>query len=161
MERELEQLSYTVGQRLKQHNAVLCSAESCTGGGVAAAITDIAGSSEWFDRAFVTYSNEAKQQMLGVNKATLDSYGAVSEPIVEEMTSGALKHSLATVAVAISGIAGPAGGSAEKPVGTVCFCWENTDGWKCVETLVFPGDRAQVRKQAVFHALKTLQDHYS
>lgn len=105
---ELHQtLSQQVGEQLLAANEVLVTAESCTGGGVATAITDIAGSSAWFDRAFVTYSNEAKQEMIGVSGATLTQYGAVSEPVVIEMVQGALEHSLGTIGVAISGIAGP------------------------------------------------------
>jgi len=161
MNDELVMLSREVGTVLKKHNHVLCTAESCTGGGVAHVITEIPGSSAWFDRTFVTYSNVAKQEMLGVNMYTLNTYGAVSEETVQEMAAGALVHSNATVAVAISGIAGPDGGTEEKPVGTVCFGWEDNANWKKVETLVFSGERAQVREQAIYHVLKTLQDYYS
>ncbi|WP_172561900.1 nicotinamide-nucleotide amidase [Vibrio furnissii] len=159
---ELHQtLSQQVGEQLLAANEVLVTAESCTGGGVATAITDIAGSSAWFDRAFVTYSNEAKQEMIGVSAATLTQYGAVSEPVVIEMVQGALEHSLGTIGIAISGIAGPGGGSEEKPVGTVCFAWADTRGWLLVETQRFAGDRAQVRQHAVEYALRTLSKHLS
>ncbi|CAH8205751.1 nicotinamide-nucleotide amidase [Vibrio aestuarianus] len=154
-----QQLSQDVGQLLFAHKLVLATAESCTGGGVATAITDIAGSSAWFDRAFVTYSNEAKIEMVGVSPVTLEKYGAVSEPIVIEMVHGALKHSRATIGVSISGIAGPSGGSDEKPVGTVCFAWADKQGWLKVETQHFIGDRTAVRTQAIDHALQALHDH--
>ncbi|HCG6404849.1 TPA: nicotinamide-nucleotide amidase [Vibrio parahaemolyticus] len=152
-------LSADLGVLLARHGHVLTTAESCTGGGVAAAITDIAGSSGWLDRAFVTYSNEAKMEMLGVQLQTLEAYGAVSEPVVTEMVLGALKHSNATVGVSISGIAGPGGGSEEKPVGTVCFAFADNQGWQLVETMHFSGNRAEVREQAVIHALSQLHQH--
>ncbi len=152
-------LSAEVGALLAQHRQVVTTAESCTGGGVAAAITDIAGSSGWLDRAFVTYSNEAKMEMLGVQAKTLEAHGAVSEQVVIEMVQGALEHSNATLGVSISGIAGPSGGSVEKPVGTVCFAFSDKQGWRLVETQYFTGDRAQVREQAVFHALTRIYQH--
>ena len=136
----------------------LATAESCTGGGIAAALTDLAGSSQWFDRGFVTYSNQAKQDMLGVSAATLDSEGAVSEATVREMVAGALAHSAAQVAVAVSGIAGPSGGTVEKPVGTVCLAWQVTGGKPVVRTVHFDGDRAAVRKQTVACALQGVLD---
>lgn len=149
-------LSQQLGELLHQQQLVMTTAESCTGGGVSTAITDIAGSSAWFDRAFVTYSNEAKMEMLGVSAATLEQFGAVSEQTVVEMVHGAIKHSKANIGVSISGIAGPSGGSDLKPVGTVCFAWADTWGWEKVETQCFDGDRAEVRKQAVEYALTTL-----
>ncbi|MCF7481434.1 nicotinamide-nucleotide amidase [Vibrio sp. J1-1] len=152
-------LSADLGALLEQHGHVMTTAESCTGGGVATAITDIAGSSAWLDRAFVTYSNEAKMEMLGVNAKTLDENGAVSEPVVIEMVQGALNHSNATIGVSISGIAGPSGGSADKPVGTVCFAFADKQNWLLVETMHFAGDRAEVREQAVFHALTRIYQH--
>ncbi|WP_434997171.1 nicotinamide-nucleotide amidase [Vibrio scophthalmi] len=152
-------LSTELGRLLAKHHQVLATAESCTGGGVATAVTDIAGSSAWFDRAFITYSNEAKMEMLAVHAETLQQYGAVSESVVLEMVAGALKYSNATIAVSISGIAGPGGGSEEKPVGTVCFAWADTKGWQMVETVCFGGDRHTVRSQAVEYALKTLCDY--
>ena len=114
-------LAAQVGGLLKAHGLLLTTAESCTGGGVAQAITGIAGSSAWFERGFVTYSNLSKQQMLGVSVAMLAQYGAVSEAVVREMVAGALANSGAQVALAVSGIAGPDGGTADKPVGTVWF----------------------------------------
>lgn len=120
---ELMQLSEQVGQALKARGATVTTAESCTGGWVAKVITDIAGSSAWFERGFVTYSNEAKAQMIGVREETLAQHGAVSEPVVVEMAIGALKAARADYAVSISGIAGPDGGSEEKPVGTVWFAF--------------------------------------
>lgn len=151
-------LSLRLGELLTQQQQILTTAESCTGGGVAMAITDIAGSSAWFDRAFVTYSNEAKQEMLGVAGETLAQYGAVSEPVVKAMALGALTHSRATISVSISGIAGPGGGSVDKPVGTVCFGFADTSGWIISETCHFEGDRTQVRSQAIEHSLKVLCD---
>lgn len=151
-------LSLRLGELLAQQQQILTTAESCTGGGVAMAITDIAGSSAWFDRAFVTYSNEAKQEMLGVAGETLAQYGAVSEPVVKAMAVGALTHSRATISVSISGIAGPGGGSVDKPVGTVCFGFADTSGWIRSETCHFEGDRTQVRSQAIEYSLKVLCD---
>ena len=125
---ELMQLSEQVGQALKARGATVTTAESCTGGWVAKVITDIAGSSAWFERGFVTYSNEAKAQMIGVREETLAQHGAVSEPVVVEMAIGALKAARADYAVSISGIAGPDGGSEEKPVGTVWMAWATPQG---------------------------------
>lgn len=150
---DIQQLSRELGTALSRHGGVATTAESCTGGGVSAAITDIAGSSGWFDRAFITYSNEAKQQMLGVGSDVLEANGAVSEPVAEQMAVGALRHSAATISVAISGIAGPGGGTPDKPVGTVCFAWADTSGWIQCETCLFDGDRNAVRQQACQKAL--------
>lgn len=158
MTRELLSLAYTVGNALREHGWMLTTAESCTGGLVAAAITEIAGSSGWFERTFVTYSNEAKMEMLGVSGQTLDEYGAVSEETVAEMARGALAHSRADVALAISGIAGPDGGSAQKPVGTVCFAWCLRDGEPDTLTLYLDGDRAGIRRQAASIALEGVLD---
>ncbi|XNG97929.1 nicotinamide-nucleotide amidase [Vibrio cyclitrophicus] len=157
----IQVLSEQLGHLLAKHQHILVTAESCTGGGVATAITDIAGSSAWFDRAFVTYSNEAKQEMIGVQSETLVKFGAVSEPVVIEMADGALQNSNGTISVSISGIAGPGGGSEDKPVGTVCFAWKVCDGWNKVETNVFTGDRSQVRQQATHHALQVIYDYLS
>lgn len=136
----------------------MATAESCTGGWVAQAITAVPGSSAWFECGFVTYSNEAKQELLGVQAATLSTHGAVSEATVREMAAGALTRSRAEVACAISGIAGPSGGSAEKPVGTVCFAWAMVG--RAVETasLHFDGDRRAIRAQSVRAALQGLLD---
>ncbi len=151
-----QNLSLRLGELLRQHKLVMTTAESCTGGGVSAAITDIAGSSAWFDRAFITYSNEAKMEMLGVQAATLEAYGAVSEVTVKEMVLGALENSRASIGVSISGIAGPGGGTDDKPVGTVCFAWADEKGWLHVSTYQFDGDREQVRQQAVYTAQQVL-----
>ncbi|KJY82085.1 damage-inducible protein CinA [Vibrio galatheae] len=151
-------LSQQLGDLLHRHQLVMTTAESCTGGGVSAAVTDIAGSSAWFDRAFITYSNEAKIEMLGVKEQTLQAHGAVSEQTVEEMVQGALAHSNANVGVSISGIAGPGGASEEKPVGTVCFAWANENDWLKVATYHFEGNRSQVRQQAVETALRVMYE---
>lgn len=152
-------MSQQLGLLLAKQQQILTTAESCTGGGVAYWVTEVAGSSAWFDRSFVTYSNEAKQEMIGVREATLQQFGAVSEQTVEEMALGALLHSRATLAAAISGIAGPGGGSAEKPVGTVCFGFASVQGWLKIETCHFTGDREQVRQQAIKHVLQSLIQH--
>lgn len=152
-------MSQQLGLLLAKQQQILTTAESCTGGGVAYWVTEVAGSSAWFDRSFVTYSNEAKQEMIGVREATLQQFGAVSEQTVEEMALGALLHSRATLAAAISGIAGPGGGSAEKPVGTVCFGFASVQGWLKIETCHFTGDREQVRQQAIEHVLQSLILH--
>lgn len=132
---------------------MLVTAESCTGGWVAQAVTSIAGSSEWFERGYVTYSNAAKREALGVRKATLERHGAVSEPTAREMARGALRRSRGTIAVSITGVAGPAGGSPGKPVGTVCFAW--AQGRKIrSETRRYKGGRRNVRRQSVVHALR-------
>jgi len=150
-----ESLAQELGNRLLARGYTVTAAESCTGGGVAAAITDIAGSSNWFDMGFVTYSNEAKTALLGVDPLTLEQEGAVSEATVRQMAAGALQRSGANVAVAVSGIAGPAGGTAEKPVGTVWFAWATDfDSEIQVQRYKFNGGRAEVRNQAVMAALR-------
>ncbi|HEC20732.1 MAG TPA: CinA family protein [Gammaproteobacteria bacterium] len=151
-------LSSRVGEALLARGWQLATAESCTGGAIAAAITDIAGSSQWFDRGFVTYSNQSKQDMLGVRAVTLEAAGAVSEATVAEMVSGALARSQAQLTLAVSGIAGPSGGSAGKPVGTVCLAWAVEDEPPVVRTEHFAGDRAAVRAQTVEHALQGVLD---
>jgi len=133
----------------------LATAESCTGGLIAAICTDLAGSSDWFERGFVTYSNAAKTELLGVDAALIARDGAVSESVVRAMAEGALAHSLAQVAVAVTGVAGPTGGSAAKPVGTVWLGWATPAG-VVSELRRFPGDRAQVREATVRHALRRL-----
>lgn len=153
MKLPLELLAKNTGHRLTEHGLSLAVAESCTGGWVAKIITDIAGSSLFFDRGFVTYSNEAKQEMLGVKKETLDIYGAVSEQTVSEMVSGTLAKSRATIALAISGIAGPGGGTPDKPVGTVWFAWAIRDQSIKTQHTVLEGNRDAVRRQAVERAL--------
>lgn len=151
-------LAAQVGGLLKAHGMMLATAESCTGGGVAQAVTDVAGSSAWFDRGFVTYSNLSKQQMLGVAEATLVQHGAVSEATVREMVAGALKHSNAGFALAVSGIAGPDGGTPDKPVGTVCFAWGIRHGAVYSQRHQLSGDRAEVRAQSVRIALQGVID---
>ena len=143
-----------VGAKLRAKALMLTTAESCTGGWVAQAVTSIAGSSDWFERGFVTYSDAAKQEMLGVSTRTLAAHGAVSEETAREMAIGALAHSRAQVALAITGIAGPGGGSPEKPLGMVCFAWAVTDGKISVQTRHFKGDRESVRRQSVIAALQ-------
>ena len=154
----MENLATQVGELLKSHGLMLVTAESCTGGGVAQAITDVAGSSAWFERGFVTYSNLAKQQMLGVRETTLIQYGAVSEMTAREMVAGALQHSTAQVALAVTGIAGPDGGTVDKPVGTVWFAWGIKQGNIHAQQYLLKGNRAEVRAQAVHIALQGVMD---
>ena len=149
-------LSTLVGERLRAKRLILATAESCTGGWVAQAITAVSGSSEWFDRGFVTYSNAAKREMLGVRGETLDRHGAVSEATAREMASGALAAGGAGAAVSITGVAGPTGGTAEKPVGMVCFGWALDGGRVDAVTRHFAGDREAVRRQSVEFALQGL-----
>ncbi|MGE5471701.1 MAG: nicotinamide-nucleotide amidase [Bacteroidota bacterium] len=146
-------LSQRLGQALSARSEWLTAAESCTGGWLAMSVTAIAGSSGWFERGFVTYSNAAKVDMLGVPETTLARHGAVSEATARAMAQGALAHSRADWAVAITGIAGPGGGSPDKPVGTVCFAWAQRAGGCQAQTVQFAGDRAAVREQSVRHAL--------
>ncbi|WP_072570036.1 MULTISPECIES: nicotinamide-nucleotide amidase [unclassified Enterobacter] len=157
---ELMHLSERIGQALKARGATVTTAESCTGGWVAKVITDIAGSSAWFERGFVTYSNEAKAQMIGVKPATLEQHGAVSEPVVVEMAIGAIKAARADYAIAISGIAGPDGGTATKPVGTVWFGFASAAGEGITRCECFSGDRENVRRQATAYALQTLWQQF-
>lgn len=156
MSEEIEALALRVGRLMQERSWLLATAESCTGGLVSAAITEIAGSSAWFDRGFITYSNEAKIELLGVSPLTLHAHGAVSEQTVLEMLAGALARSQAQVAVAVSGIAGPGGGTAEKPVGTVCFGWMWRGSRPECLTRHLEGDRAAVREQSVIIALSGL-----
>jgi len=140
-----------------KHQWMLATAESCTGGMIAAACTDLAGSSAWFERGFVTYSNEAKSNMLGVPAELIATHGAVSEPVARAMASGALQHSKAQVALSVTGIAGPSGGSPDKPVGTVWFGWATPDGvWSDMQR--FDGDRAAVRAATVRHSITRLME---
>lgn len=156
MDTEIDNLAQALGAALLGRGAVLATAESCTGGWVAEAVTAVAGSSAWFDRGFVTYSNAAKGDMLGVSDLTLARHGAVSEATARAMAQGALAHSRADWSLAITGIAGPSGGTPEKPVGTVCFAWAGREAGCLAETCRFDGDRAAVRAQAVCHALRGL-----
>lgn len=156
MDDHLYQLSQRLGEQLLQRNWRIATAESCTGGGVAAAITAIPGSSAWFEYGIVSYANAAKEKLLGVSSETLAREGAVSEAVVIEMARGVLTLSGADIAVAISGVAGPGGGSAEKPVGTVWFAWAAATGEIKTELKHFDGDRAAVQKQAVVLGLEVL-----
>jgi len=152
----LHDLAHQVGLALKSRGLVLVTVESCTGGWISGVITSVVGSSEWFDRGYVTYSNRAKQEMLGVKSETLIQHGAVSEPTVMEMVQGALLASGADVALAVSGIAGPGGATPDKPVGTVCLGWCLLGEQPITETRLLPGDRTAVRRQSVILALQGL-----
>lgn len=152
---EIIKLAAEVGQTLQQNDLLLATAESCTGGGVAQAITEIAGCSEWFDCGFITYSINSKTEMLDISDALLAQHGAVSEEIAAAMAQGALAHSDAHVAIATTGIAGPTGAVPGKPVGTICFSWAM--GKRVLtERKVFSGDRHAVREQTVIHSLQGL-----
>ncbi len=151
---ELIDLAAQLGRALQAREWKLATAESCTGGWVAKLLTDIAGSSAWFDRGFVTYSDAAKRELLDVRAATLKDFGAVSEQTARELASGALGHSPADVSLAITGIAGPGGGSPDKPVGLVWFAWARRSGAVRVAQQQFNGDREAVRRQAVAAALQ-------
>ena len=144
-----------LAQVLTARGAMLATAESCTGGLIAAACTDLAGSSAWFERGFVTYSNAAKTDMLGVDPTSISQHGAVSEPVARAMVQGAVARSAARFAIAVTGVAGPGGGTPDKPVGTVWFGW-SLDGRVHSERLCFDGDRAAVRAATVHHALERL-----
>ncbi len=154
-------LATALGAVLQARGWRCVTAESCTGGLVAGAVTAIAGSSGWFERGFVTYTNEAKHEMLGVPDALLKAHGAVSEPVALAMAAGALAHSSADLAVAITGVAGPGGGTAGKPVGMVCFAWAVRGSAPEAATLHLPGDRAAVREAAVAVALRGLLERAS
>ncbi len=151
-----DELCQDLAQQLRQRQWMLSTAESCTGGLIAGACTDLAGSSEWFERGFVTYSNSAKAELLSVPVDLLRAHGAVSEPVVRAMALGALAHSKAHVSVAVTGIAGPTGGSTDKPVGTVWLGWALPGGHVVSECQHFEGDRAQVRAATVQYALQRL-----
>ncbi len=158
---ELEQLAAEVGAGLIARGEFLVTAESCTGGWVGQCLTAIAGSSTWYDGGFITYSNTAKTRFLGVPESTLRRHGAVSEATARAMAQGALARSSAVWSLAITGIAGPGGGSPRKPVGTVCFAWARQEGGCVAETCHFEGGRAAVRFQAVRHALRGIRDRLS
>lgn len=154
-------LSRDLGARLLAQHLTIATAESCTAGGIAYAITQTPGSSRWFDRSFITYSNASKQQMLGVSTAYLRDFGAVSEPVARAMALGALTQSQAQITVAVTGVAGPDGGTPEKPVGTVCFAWAikrdpSSTPWVRTATRRLNGDRAAVRTQSIIEALEGL-----
>lgn len=160
MTQSLLDLSTKLGHALQARGWQMALAESCTGGMIAQSVTAIAGSSAWFDRGFVTYSNAAKVEMLAVSAALIAEYGAVSEPVAEAMVKGVLQHSAADISGAVTGIAGPSGGTQLKPVGTVCFAWamrsQNFSNQVTVETCHFNGDRTQIREQAASHLLAGL-----
>ncbi len=152
---EIVDLAKQLGERLAEKSMKISTAESCTGGAIAMAITEISGSSEWFECGFVTYSNQSKMQMLGVNPEFLQQYGAVSEQVAIEMVAGALQNSAADLAVAVTGIAGPGGGTEDKPVGTVYIAWGfKQQGIRCKKH-VFLGNRATIRKKTIISALKS------
>ncbi|MFC3650931.1 CinA family protein [Dyella humi] len=159
---ELAVLAARVATAMQQHKLMLSAAESCTGGWIAKTLTDLSGSSAWFEAGVVSYSNEAKMSLLGVRRETLERTGAVSEETALEMASGALIRLNAGVAVAVTGIAGPTGGTPEKPVGTVWIGWQRRGGAACAQLFHFTGDREAVRRQTVAAALegvlKTLTD---
>ena len=154
---ELHAAAARLGERLRAARQMLVTAESCTGGWIAKAVTDVPGSSSWFDCGMAAYSYEAKQAMLGVTPLTLEVHGAVSRECVVEMVSGALVHSGASVAVAVTGIAGPTGGTDDKPVGTVWIAWKRRGGYPIAEKFGFDGDRDAVRRQTVAAALHGLE----
>ncbi len=158
MDTALEDLSRKLGKTLGERGLTLVTAESCTGGWVAELVTDTAGSSAWFDRGFVTYSNQSKTDMLGVLSDTVTRFGAVSEETAREMAAGALVNSNADWAISITGIAGPGGGSSGKPVGTVCFGWCQRGVEPTSVCLHFAGGRREVRQQAVVHAIQGVLD---
>ena len=150
---EILTAAQALADSLAQQRLLLTTAESCTGGGIAETLTGIAGASAWFDRGFVTYSNEAKLSMLGVSQSTLDRSGAVSEATALEMARGAISHSGAHVSVAVTGIAGPDGGTPDKPVGTVWIAWGQKLGYAEARRFQFDGDRNAVRQQAILEAI--------
>jgi nicotinamide-nucleotide amidase len=154
MDTHLYDLAERVGLALKGAGLMLATAESCTGGWVGQAVTMVPGCSDWFDRGFIVYSNAAKLEALDVMPDTVERFGAVSEETARDMALGALDRSRAQVAVAVSGIAGPDGGTPEKPVGTVSFAWASRDGTVRTETTNFPGDRDEVRRRSVARALE-------
>lgn len=156
MHREIYELATRVGLFLKEQQLFIVTAESCTGGLLATTLTDVSGSSAYFDRGFIVYSNTAKQEILGVKSKVLAEFGAVSEPVAQEMVAGALQSSHAQVGVAITGIAGPAGGTNDRPVGTVCIAWGRLGSSTKTTTIHFNGDRVLVRVQAVKVALTEL-----
>lgn len=153
---ELHQLAAEVADRLRARGWMLATAESCTGGWIGELLTSLPGSSHWYERGFITYANAAKVEMLGVPDDTLAAHGAVSEQTAAAMAAGALKHSHAQAALAVSGIAGPGGGSREKPVGLVCYGWALADGTVMSSTCRLDGDREEIRSRAVAAALRGL-----
>lgn len=153
---ELTALAVDVGEALARAGVMLATAESCTGGWVGRVLTSVSGSSKWYERGFITYSEDAKQELLGVPTQTLRQHGAVSEPTVRAMAEGALAHSRAQVALAITGIAGPTGGTEQKPVGTVWFAWAAKDRATRALHRQLSGDREAIRRQSVAIALSEM-----
>jgi nicotinamide-nucleotide amidase len=153
---ELQQLASELGDKLRARGWMLATAESCTGGWAGQLVTALPGSSHWYERGFITYANAAKIEMLGVPADTIESYGAVSEETAAAMAAGALAHSHAQAALAISGIAGPGGGTPKKPVGVVCYGWALADGTLVSSTCRLDGDREEIRSRAVAAALRGL-----
>ena len=160
MDKELYRLAECVGDLLADQGLRITTAESCTGGWIAKCLTDVPGASRWFGRGWVTYSNEAKMDLLGVSQQTLEAQGAVSEAVVREMAVGAISQSIAEVAVAVSGIAGPEGGTPDKPVGTVWLAWALPGGGTLAECAHFSGDREAIRRAAVKRALEGLLERF-
>jgi nicotinamide-nucleotide amidase len=161
MDSDLSALSAALGQACRARKLVIATAESCTGGWAAQVITHTPGSSAWFERGFITYTNVSKTDMLGVRMNTITQFGAVSPETAGEMAQGALEHSHASISLAITGVAGPTGGSPDKPVGTICFAWCWREGTGSLVTpacqrRLFPGDREAIRRQSVIHALSGL-----
>jgi len=163
LEALLVELAEQIGLVAARHELMICTAESCTGGAIARALTEISGSSAWFDSGYVTYSNEAKQRMLGVDAAALSEFGAVSEPVARAMAQGALDGGPGRLSIAVTGVAGPGGGSAEKPVGTVWFGWAGpakgpkSGSFVVSQRVCFDGDRHAVRLQTAIHGLRQLK----
>ncbi|MDJ0956027.1 MAG: CinA family protein [Arenicellales bacterium] len=162
MREDIDPIVKSVAEKLTRKNLFCTTAESCTGGWIAQTLTSVAGSSAWFDCGFVTYSNQSKSRMLGIDPSTIEHFGAVSEEVARAMVKGAITHSRAGVAVAVTGIAGPDGGTPDKPVGSVVFAWmlENKDGPQ-TERQLFQGDRQSIRWATVVHALKGLSARLS
>jgi nicotinamide-nucleotide amidase len=156
IQRKFINLAKQLGRALEKKNLMLVTAESCTGGQVAEIITSVSGSASWFERGFITYSNIAKQEMLGVRAATIKKYGAVSIETVKEMAEGAILHSHAQISLAVTGIAGPTGGTKQKPVGTICFAWAGKNIKTKTSKQRFHGDRTSIRSQAAEFALEQL-----
>lgn len=153
----IDELVLQLADLLKQRKWMMATAESCTGGLIAGACTEVAGSSDWFERGFITYSNRAKEELLNVKPGSLRAHGAVSEAVALEMAAGACRQAPVRVSVAVTGVAGPGGGSDAKPVGTVCFAWSVGDQLSS-QTMRFAGDRSAVRHATVLHALRGLVD---
>ncbi len=155
---ELNELARQLGEKLHARGWMLATAESCTGGWVGQLLTAVPGSSAWYERGFITYANASKAEMLGVPAATLESFGAVAEETAQAMADGALAHSHAQAALAISGIAGPGGGTPQKPVGLVCYGWALADGTRMTSSCRLDGDREEIRSRAVAASLRGLID---